>query len=437
MELIESFIIFMKNFHIELLIVEWMFCSVLRKRLHPAGILLLAAAFVIIPYSILYGTLGRLFHVGADAGFGLSSIGFMATVLFSMLLMWLFFQFSSIKQLLFYVIAAIIVQHLGFCITNAAFLLFRVQTIAGQAWIELLCCMVTYILCYFIFVRRLRENVDGLRNSDIIVFTLFSYFLVYILSVWFTKNGTQVIECYVFDGFCCVLLLLLHVGMFERSQLEEQQEIMQRMIQVEKENHVITKETIEIINMKCHDIKYQVEALKHSPSSEVRQEYIDELEKSIKIYDMSARTGNDTLDVLIQEKSLLWDTHHIQFTCISDGSKLDFMLPSDIYVIFGNALDNAMEEVRDIKDLEKRVISFNLNAKGNYVVASITNYYEKKIVFRNGLPETSKEDKDYHGYGLKSIRYLVEKYGGSISVTTERDIFKLNLLIPVKKKQLA
>jgi hypothetical protein len=46
----------------------------------------------------------------------------------------------------------------------------------------------------------------------------------------------------------------------------------------------------------------------------------------------------------------------------------------------------------------------------------------------DGLPETTKEDKHYHGFGVKSIRYITEKYGGDMSVTMEDGVFSLDLI---------
>ena len=52
----------------------------------------------------------------------------------------------------------------------------------------------------------------------------------------------------------------------------------------------------------------------------------------------------------------------------------------------------------------------------------------------DGLPVTTKEDSDYHGFGLKSIRHTAEKYGGGISVQTGSNFFSLQVLLPVRQE---
>ena len=65
------------------------------------------------------------------------------------------------------------------------------------------------------------------------------------------------------------------------------------------------------------------------------------------------------------------------------------------------------------------------------MIINISNYYEHNIVFENGLPVTSKSNYIYHGYGMKGIKYLTEKYGGTMSILADNGIFKLNIIIPI------
>ena len=49
------------------------------------------------------------------------------------------------------------------------------------------------------------------------------------------------------------------------------------------------------------------------------------------------------------------------------------------------------------------------------------------------MPVTTKADKNYHGYGIKSMKYITDKYGGDIFVEVSGDVFKLNILLPSLK----
>ena len=113
------------------------------------------------------------------------------------------------------------------------------------------------------------------------------------------------------------------------------------------------------------------------------------------------------------------------------GKKLQFMDPVDIYTLLGNALDNAVESVMRIEYKDRKVINFSISEQGEIVLIRTDNYYEGKIEFKNGMPLTSKSNKFYHGFGMDSMRRIVEKYDGSIAVGTKAGIFTLQMVIPV------
>ena len=65
----------------------------------------------------------------------------------------------------------------------------------------------------------------------------------------------------------------------------------------------------------------------------------------------------------------------------------------------------------------------------------VHNYFDGEISYTaDGLPKTSKNNTSDHGFGLKSIKYVAEKYDGSMSVETQGDIFNLNIIFPEKTK---
>ena len=155
-----------------------------------------------------------------------------------------------------------------------------------------------------------------------------------------------------------------------------------------------------------------------------------EAESIVNIYENTARTGNEALDIILTEKGLYCTQNDIQLTYIVDGSKLDFMKPTDTYSLFGNALSNAIECVATEPDAEKRLISLDVHAKDHLLLVSIENYTPSDEVFQNLIPATRK-DRNYHGYGLKSIRYITEQYGGKMSIVQKNHYFSLSIVFPL------
>ena len=111
---------------------------------------------------------------------------------------------------------------------------------------------------------------------------------------------------------------------------------------------------------------------------------------------------------------------------MAQGEMMDFMTKEDIYSLFGNILDNAITAVSDV-DPDKRVIMLNIEAVGEMLVIRETNCFISPINFENGLP-VSKGDKRFHGYGMKSIKYVCDRYGADLVVRAENNVFTLNIL---------
>ncbi len=201
---------------------------------------------------------------------------------------------------------------------------------------------------------------------------------------------------------------------------------------MKEEYYTLSKEVTESINMKCHNLKYQLAALRHSAASQVDKQVLREIENGVMIYDSIAKTGNECLDTILTEKMLLCEKNGIRFTYIVDGEKLDFLQPIDIYSIFGNALENAIESVSKLRPDEQRVISLNISARGKFLIVNLKNSYRGELTIENGLPVTSKADTQCHGFGLKSIRLLAQKYGGEMTFSTRENVFSLNILLPME-----
>ena len=163
---------------------------------------------------------------------------------------------------------------------------------------------------------------------------------------------------------------------------------------------------------------------------------IEELERSVLLYDSVAKTGNPAIDLVLTEISWRCVKNAIRFDYIIDGADYDFMVLEDVYSMFFNALDNAIESVTGEEDTDKRMISLRSTPQGDLVYIQMLNYCSVAPEFKDGLPVTTKRDKNLHGYGTKSLRYIAEKYGGSVRMgLTEDGFFRLEILLSRKSQE--
>lgn len=291
---------------------------------------------------------------------------------------------------------------------------------------------VTYCVCFFLFSEKLP------KSESVQFKTAFMFFgIVFILVIDIVLNAVvvyyladddkplyKIIMC-IYNILCCIIALYLQFEVALKRKLEDTLDRVEQMWHQAKEQYAVSKENVEMINVKCHDLKHQIRTLRKG--GEINPEVLAELEERIKIYDSEIKTGNPALDIILSEKSLTCTKNNIKLSCIVDGEKLGFIKEEDIYALFGNIIDNAIEAVTDVEE-SKRTISLSVKTVNNFLTIRETNYYEHEIKFVGGMPETRKPDKRYHGFGLKSIKYICEHYGGELTIAAENNIFDLSIL---------
>lgn len=297
--------------------------------------------------------------------------------------------------------------------------------------------ILIYGIIYLLFARRIRtEGAVGVDNHFLTVFLIIMLVLVNVLNYCrYYYNVTTTLRAQVIFSLesiiGCIFALFIQAGLYQQSQLEKRLEITEHLLHSKQDQFKVSEETIECINLKCHDLKHQIAALRKQIPSQDTREALKEIESAVLIYDSVVKTGNDALDVILTEKSLICEKNQIQLTCMVDGSGFASIRDTDLYSIFGNILDNAIESVMELDDTEQRTIGLTVTNTGNMLLIHTENYYNHPINLENGLPVTTKEDSRFHGFGMKSVRLLTERYGGTLSINAKDNIFDLNIMIPV------
>lgn len=230
-----------------------------------------------------------------------------------------------------------------------------------------------------------------------------------------------------------IAVLYAHLIQCGELRVRRELEAVQNVLQNQYVQYKQSRESIDLINYKYHDLKHQIAVLRSETDPEKRNEFLNHMENEIRQYEAQNKTGNKVLDTVLTSKSLYCAKHGITFTCVADGTLLDFMDIMDICSIFGNALDNAIECELKIADKEKRLIHVTVSQQKNFLILRFENYYEGSLKMKEGRFLTTKKEKEFHGYGIKSIRYTVNKYDGAVSIDTKENWFDLKILIPIKK----
>ncbi len=405
-------------FLMQLLVAEFLFFYKFEKRNH----------FILRVFAggILFFLLGILLPVWiANYISGIRT--FCILVMAQLYMMFCFRQ--SFWDVLFCNTGAFILQNLGSNIQ------VFICGISGREFrmmgIEMVTCyLITYVIGYFLFARKVADFPDiSRRRGGILALALSSLCVGWVLQSWMIEEKYDLIPvCRAPFIFCCVITLFVQFGLLENSRLDNERETLEQLLKENEKQYDLSRKTIEIINMKCHDLKHRILDLENRCNVDTQQ--LAEISQAIDIYDGLAKTGCKPLDIILSEKNLLCEKYQIKFSYMIDGEKLAGIKAGDLAAIFGNALDNAIEYVETLP-VEKRIISLIGYARKDVMGIHMENYCEKELKFQDGLPVSTKGNMDYHGFGLKSVRYVVEKYGGNLVVGLENQIFSMDIIFPV------
>ena len=274
----------------------------------------------------------------------------------------------------------------------------------------------TLAVCNGIRVKR-RMRQSALNNTYWILYTLLVSIVgmvsFFIFRIGYEFNNTFYNSFATMSAvgmtFCTVLVLCLYEKQAEQSAQLRMREQYERHLksQVKHLDEILLKQ--EELRRVRHDMNNQLVAIQgyfHESDIAGGEAYIASLLQNLQTPSSRIRTGNSALDAILSTKKALAESKGITVDMEVQISNRLPLEPVDVCVIFGNALDNAIEACDRITEGEKKISLVLVQREGkllcritNTALSGITNVYS-----------TSKKDKENHGFGLVNLRESLEKY---------------------------
>ena len=349
----------------------------------------------------------------------------------SVLLFWVLFDIS--------LRAALYVCTMAYLAQNMALNVMKIcMVLSGLAYeqtylLHLGTLLVFSLLAYLLLIRHWKlDLLDSSGPGQVMMLpgAVMALCIIITLGMLFRRQG---LDYDILTRVTIIIASVFALGVqyygLKSGRLEVEKQVIQELLAAERSQYRISRESIDIVNMKCHDLKHQIAAVRRGLEKE-SQEALREVEKAVSIYDAVSRTGSESLDAVLTEKILYCERHGILLTYMVDPGALNFLGETDLYALFGNILDNGIEAVMK-EDRDRRVIALNIRRVQNMLSVHEENTCSVAPVFRDGLPVTTKTDHMKHGYGVRSSRYLAERYGGHVTFRAENGMFVLDILIPI------
>ncbi len=349
----------------------------------------------------------------------------------------------NLRTVVFYTIKAFICGELcsSFCWQLVYYFCDRVGKL------PLILLIVLFYAGSFFLLYMVEKNLHDMENEPELSVRDIFFLLLIAGSVYIISNSGYVFHGGLFSGsFSWDIyivrtlvdlsgVVLIYAFQFQMQMLQTRFEAdtLRSMLNMQYTSYKLSRDSIDLVNQKYHDLKHQIALLKAEAGSgsAVR---LEQMENEIRIYETQNRTGSRVLDTVLTVKSLYCQKKGIDLKVIADGTQLEFMDDMDVSALFGNMLDNAIESVKNQDSPEKRTVRLYLAREKQFVRICQENYCGERILFRDGLPQTTKKDQRIHGYGMKSIRSIVEKYQGTMRAEQKNDWFVLRILLPLPQE---
>lgn len=217
----------------------------------------------------------------------------------------------------------------------------------------------------------------------------------------------------------------------ERQILETEK----KYLEYEMENQVRHYQSMTNMNQEIrsyqHDIKNHLlcmGSLLEDGNTEKAKEYLKEITNQVYHNEKKIYTDHYILNALLSEKAFTANEKKINLTTELNLKKELKIQAADWCIIFGNALDNAIEACEKVEE-EKRYIHVEANCAGGFLKITIENAMAGMPVSKEHLYESTKKEAKNHGYGLKNIEKAIAHYNGIMELATKEGIFIMQILL--------
>ena len=236
------------------------------------------------------------------------------------------------------------------------------------------------------------------------------------------------IQNYVFLS-CLVSLLLMVCFCFRQSQLKMQISVLDTQYDL-IESQYVRAQNFYAENAKLyHDIKHHLRALERLLQNGDQREalaYIESVQEPLQCKMIPVHTGVDIVDTVIYEAKEKAEQRNILLQVETPILPSELKIEDrELCVLCANLLDNALKAA-------KEQIKLNIAIAAGFLVIEMKNdYKEKPLVKNNHFVSEREQDSSAHGWGMKIIEQIVEKYHGELSIRVDMQV-SIKILLDVQ-----
>ncbi len=286
------------------------------------------------------------------------------------------------------------------------------------------------VLIYATFYKKIKKSI---RRKIILVLLLIPISLIFIHYILYSYN----IETFTFTTLLFLLIttclftfisfavyhLILSVEKY--VQKEKELEFLKQKEQMQLEYYKLMQNKEEEIRKINHDIKNNIQVIYALKNEKDKDKLVKQIDANLKRYELIKYSKNAIQNIILNTKVAEAKSKNIEIS-IDLKANIDFLNELDMSNMLSNILNNAIENTMYSK--EKR-IEFSIHKKMNYCVIKCSNTFDGLVNVGPSKKISSRKDGN-HGYGLKIIGGIIEKYHGKKTINYDENQFTITVFIP-------
>ncbi len=318
--------------------------------------------------------------------------------------------------------------------------------------------IILFIVMLYVVIRLLKKKTMKLHIKELCYLLLIPItgilFVNIIFNILLIVNENLVFQLYeqfpVFLGIVPMVAALFYAGILITIVSY------QKMIglQEEKEKYFVEQQQVHAIQERMEEVEHfyngirqmkhemknhltNIKGLVRNGSYEEIEQYIDQMDESMNVFELTIKTGNTVTDVIVNDKQKAAEKQEIQFKSEFSYPKSEGYNAYDIGVIINNLLQNALEACGKMAE-GKKYIYLSGRQKKKFYLINVKNSFEGEVLFdtKTNLPLSTKgKDISLHGIGLSNVKREVDKYMGDVDFKVKKNEFSVTVLLQERRKK--
>ena len=304
-------------------------------------------------------------------------------------------------------------------------------------WGDVLCALivaavsaaVAFVVCYFL--RRIFRDDDMTEKKNL--FLLPAMFLPVVLSLYQISSVSDIaaILLLLATDLCVFGVMTAYlVTRHKNTKLRAEREETLRQMEIEREEYKLSEQKLELGRRYRHDMRHHFAAIRgilaQGDTGQV-EEYLDALEEGLGGIEQRGYCQNTVINAVLSNLLGRAERAGVDVRVQVNIPKDIPFEGSDVSILLANALENAVNACIRAEE-GKRALTLSAECADGKFKCMIANSVAARVPLgQDGLPVAARTEE--HGYGMASIRYIVQKYSGVLRCESADESFSVRLVL--------